>query len=156
MIFVTVGTQLPFPRLVREMNRIAGRICEPVIAQTCDDLEHYPNLIVEPYMNSERYSDVIEQARLVVAHAGIGTVLAARQAQVPVILVPRRAALGEHRNDHQQGTVRQLLGREGITGIWDTAKLEELVRSDLPAPVMPNASGPALDGLMTTLRSYIG
>ena len=156
MIFVTVGTQLPFPRLVREMNRIAGQICEPVIAQTCDDLAVYQNLIVEPYMNSERYSDVIEQARVVVAHAGIGTVLAARQAQVPVILVPRRANLGEHRNDHQEGTVRQLLGRPGITGVWDTAKLAELVKSDVPAPDTHSVSGPALEGLVTTLRSYIG
>lgn len=156
MIFVTVGTQLPFPRLVREMNRIAGSLCEPVIAQTCDDLEDYPNLIVEPYMNSERYNDVIEQARIVVAHAGIGTVLAARQARVPVILVPRRAALGEHRNDHQQGTLRQLLGREGITGVWDVSKLGDLVKGDHSGLIDPTVSRPSLDGLVTTLRSYIG
>ncbi|MEM7470462.1 MAG: glycosyltransferase [Pseudomonadota bacterium] len=156
MIFVTVGTQLPFPRLVAEMNRLAGRTCEPVIAQTCHDLTPYPNLIVEPFMNSERYTDVIEQARLVVAHAGIGTVLAARQAHVPLILVPRRVSLGEHRNDHQEGTVRQLLGRDGITGVWDTAKLEGLIKSDLSLPETPTVSGPALEGLVTTLRSYIG
>ncbi len=154
MIFVTVGTQLPFPRLVREMNRIAGGLCEPVIAQTCEHAR-YPNLIVEPYMDAIRYGDVIERARLIVAHAGIGTVLAARQVGVPLILVPRRAELGEHRNDHQIGTVRQLVGRDGIQAIWDERKLARTVMNDHPPPPAI-VSGPELDGLVTTLRSYIG
>ncbi len=153
MIFVTVGTQLPFPRLVSEMDRIAGCICEPVIAQTCEDAT-YENLIVEPYMSAERYADVIERARIVIAHAGIGTIMAARQAGIPAILIPRRASLGEHRNDHQAGTVRQLIGREGITALWDTAKLEPMLLGTLPPPRAD--SGPSLDGLVTELRSYIG
>lgn len=157
MIFVTVGTQLPFPRLVLEMNRIAGGTCEPVVAQTCEDAP-YDNLIVEPYMSAERYADVIKRARIVVAHAGIGTIMAARQAGVPAILVPRRASLGEHRNDHQAGTVRQLIGREGITAVWDTTKLASMLVEglQLPSPASDQQSGPALDGLVTQLRSFIG
>ena len=154
MIFVTVGTQLPFPRLMQEMDRIAGRICEPVIAQTCDTTR-YMNMIVEPYMSSTRYNEVIERARLVVAHAGIGTVMAARQFGVPAILVPRRADLGEHRNDHQIGTIRQLIGREGIRAVWNPETLDEHVMEDLGAPALPTSS-PALDGLVTRVRSYIG
>lgn len=153
MIFVTVGTQLPFPRLMREMDRIAGRLCEPVIAQTCEDTR-YTNLIVEPYMSAARYNEVVERARIIVAHAGIGTVMAARQYGIPAILVPRRADLGEHRNDHQIGTVRQLLGREGIRAVWNPETLDEYLTEDF-APPLPG-SGPALDGLVTRVRSYIG
>jgi len=138
-MFVTVGTQLPFPRLIEAMDKIAGRICEPVIAQT-----HLPtrcgNMIVEPQMNAARYSSVLSRARLVVAHAGI--------------ILPRRADLGEHRNDHQQGTARQMLGHEGITAIWSEQKLDALIHHSFEAP-MPHAA-PALDGLVDGLRSFIG
>lgn len=153
MIFVTVGTQLPFPRLIEAMDKIAGRMYEPVIAQT-----HLPtrckNMIVEPQMNAARYSKVLARARLVVAHAGIGTIMAAREAGTPLIVLPRRADLGEHRNDHQQGTARQMLGHEGITAIWKEQKLEALLHHSFEPPV-PHAP-PALDGLVSGLRNFIG
>lgn len=153
MIFLTVGTQLPFERLVQAMDGVAGTMCEPVIAQTGTP-SRCLNLIVEPTMSASRYLRVLTQARVVVAHAGIGTVLAAQDVGVPVILVPRRAELGEHRNDHQIGTVRALIGRRGITGVWDTKALGQLVRQELEAPVV--TSGPALDRLVSRVRTFIG
>lgn len=153
MIFVTVGTQLPFPRLIEAMDAYAEDLFEPVVAQTAEDTQ-CDNLIVEPFMSVERYSKVIGQARLVVAHAGIGTVLAARDAGVPLILVPRRTELGEHRNDHQCATVRELMGRRGITAVWDTSDLGDLLSKDLTGPL--GGVAPALDGLVSELRSFIG
>ncbi len=153
MIFVTVGTQLPFPRLIDAMDRLAARISEPVLAQTgvvCTAR----NLIVEPVMSEERYRTVLGLSRLVVSHAGIGSVIAARDAQKPIILVPRRAELGEHRNDHQIGTVRELVGRQGLQAVWDTDELADLVTQEFTPPVA--ASGPALDGLVSRLRNFIG
>ena len=153
MIFVTVGTQLPFERLIQAMDRHAASLVEPVVAQTAEHCR-CNNLFVEPFMSAERYAKVIEEARLVVAHAGIGTVLAARDAGVPVILVPRRAELGEHRNDHQAATVRQLMGRDGITTVWDPEDLGPYLRKDLSNPL--GNVPPALDGLVSELRSFIG
>ncbi len=152
MIFVTVGTQLPFPRLIEAMDEIAGRLYEPVIAQTYAPTT-CKNMIVEPQMNGTRYSDVLARARLIVAHAGIGTIMAAREASIPLIVLPRRASLGEHRNDHQQGTARQMLGHEGITAIWSEDKLEELLDYNFEPPV--SHAPPALDGLVSGLRSFI-
>lgn len=153
MIFVTVGTQLPFPRLIEAMDDIAGRLYEPVIAQT-----HLPtqckNMIVEPQMNGTRYADVMARARLIVAHAGIGTIMAAREASIPLIVLPRRADLGEHRNDHQQGTARQMIGHEGITAIWSEDKLEEMLHQSFEPPL--SHAPAALDGLVNGLRSFIG
>jgi hypothetical protein len=33
--------------------------------------------------------------------------------------MPRKAALGEHRNDHQMATAKWLNGRTGIVVAWD-------------------------------------
>ena len=41
---------------------------------------------------------------LVVAHAGMGTVITAGEHGKPIVLLPRRAPLGEHNNDHQADT----------------------------------------------------
>lgn len=153
MIFVTVGTQLPFPRLIEAMDAIAGHISEPVLAQT-GAICAANNLIVEPVMSEDRYRRVMGLARVIVSHAGIGTVIAARDAEKPLILVPRRAELGEHRNDHQLGTVRELIGRQGVKVVWNTDDLAELVTQEFVPPVA--ASGPALDGLVSRLRSFIG
>ncbi|WP_298294689.1 glycosyltransferase [uncultured Litoreibacter sp.] len=153
MIFVTVGTQLPFPRLVDAMDKIAGQLLEPVVAQTFD-AHKCRNLIVEPMIPAERYGRVVSRARLVVSHAGIGTVLAARDVGTPVVLVPRRAELGEHRNDHQMSTVRELVGRSGITPIWNTDRLGEAIAQ--PVDLLDQPSNPTLDDLVSRLRSFIG
>ena len=50
----------------------------------------------------------IEQADLVIAHAGIGSALAALNAGHCPILLPRRSALGEHVDDHQIGIAAHL------------------------------------------------
>src|SRR6185503_3524674 len=51
---------------------------------------------------------------LVVAHAGMGSVITAGEHGKPIVLLPRRAGLGEHTNDHQVDTARWLRGRPGL------------------------------------------
>jgi UDP-N-acetylglucosamine transferase subunit ALG13 len=50
----------------------------------------------------------MREATAIVAHAGIGSVLAALELGKPILVLPRRASLGEHRNDHQMATARAL------------------------------------------------
>ena len=48
----------------------------------------------------------LRKAAGIVAHAGTGTIIAALQLGKPVLVLPRRADLGETRNDHQFATAR--------------------------------------------------
>lgn len=114
MIFATVGTQLPFPRLMEYLEEIGSDVGEPIVAQTCDADRRYANIESHAHLAPEEYSQMFRNASCVVAHAGIGTILTARKLAKPLILVPRRAALGEHRNDHQLATARQLATRLGL------------------------------------------
>ena len=61
----------------------------------------------------------MEEADVVVAHAGAGSALAALTAGRVPVLVPRRAAFGEHVDDHQQLIARDLSGR-GLA-VWSEA-----------------------------------
>ncbi len=50
---------------------------------------------------------MFEQAEIIVAHAGMGTIITAVEFKKPLVVMPKRAALGEQRNEHQLATVRE-------------------------------------------------
>ena len=53
------------------------------------------------------YRNTFERAQLVVAHAGMGTIITAVELGKPLIVMPKLASLGEQRNEHQLATVRE-------------------------------------------------
>jgi UDP-N-acetylglucosamine transferase subunit ALG13 len=154
MIFATVGTQLAFPRLMRILDDIAGRRGLEVFAQTCEPDLALQHLKGKASLHPGEFAEAFQNARVIVAHAGIGTILSAKQYGKPLILFPRRASLGEHRNEHQLATVEQMRGRTGLYVAEDAGALEALlVRDDLsPAD---NAPSPGRAPLVAFLRDYI-
>ncbi|MCA0942148.1 glycosyltransferase family 28 protein [Salipiger pacificus] len=157
MIFATVGTQLPFPRLIDALNAIAPRHGEPVIAQVGASLtEHWANLDARRTLAPQEFSALFSEARVVVSHAGIGSILSARRFGKPLILFPRRAALGEHRNDHQMATVRHVKGLRGVHVAFEQGELERLLLAPgLESAGEDSAPSPAHQALIERLHSFI-
>lgn len=158
MIFVTVGTQLPFPRLIDAMNALAPDIGEPVIAQTsasdANGAARWRALEVRPHLTPPEYEALFTRARLIVAHAGMGSILSAQLWHKPLVIMPRRHALGEHRNDHQMATARHFRDRPGIHVAWTADDLGPLLRApDLGAA--RQVVSPELEALVTRLRDFI-
>lgn len=154
MIFVTTGTQLPFPRLISAMDALAPKLGEEVIAQVGPDTQTRQHIEVHPSLPPSRFAELFGAARVVVAHAGIGSILSAKQMQRPIVLVPRKYALGEHRNDHQFATAREIEGRPGYYVAWETSALLGLLRqTNLDVP--EQRSGQASESLIQTLRAFI-
>ena len=154
MIFVTVGTQLPFDRLIAAVNRVAADLDEPVIAQIGDaNPRDYPNLDARRLLTPAEFRNLFVEARVVVGHAGIGTLLSAYRHQKPFITMPRRGSLGEHRNDHQIATARQIADTPGVTVVETT---EDLKRA-LAEPVTPVQLGGGVprEKLANRLRDFI-
>lgn len=154
MIFVTTGTQLSFPRLIGAMNDLGPGLGEEIIAQIGPDTGVYPNLKIVEHMTPAAFEEAFGTARIVVAHAGIGTILSSKRLGKPLVLVPRRHDLGEHRNDHQLATAREVEGRPGLHVAWDVTALPALLaRTDLaPTDNTPGTTYAALTGF---LKSYI-
>lgn len=91
-IFVTIGTQTPFERLVDWVKSCI---------ESSDELEvqDLGRLLPEGELEEKiRWADVV------VAHAGIGTLIKVRKMGKPLVMVPRLASFGEQRNDHQRET----------------------------------------------------
>ncbi|MCZ8158506.1 MAG: glycosyltransferase [Rhizobiaceae bacterium] len=114
MILVTVGTQLPFDRLVKYMDTIAAEIDEEVVAQIGKTTYAPKSMRFYERLSPVEFDELGRAARIIVSHAGIGTILSARRYGKPIVVVPRLALHGEHRNDHQIATCEQLIGVAGI------------------------------------------
>jgi UDP-N-acetylglucosamine transferase subunit ALG13 len=154
VILVTVGTQLPFDRLIRIVDAAAPTLAEPVIGQTGAGRYRPVHMEAHATMDPAAFEVLLQQARVIVAHAGIGTVLMAQKHRRPIILFPRDAALGEHRNDHQAATVSALEDRPGIYVARDGQQLLALLDRRLEPPPRVVAN-PMLDRLNGALRDYI-
>lgn len=154
MIFATVGTQLPFPRLIDALDALAPRLGEPIIAQVGSSTGTWPHLDVRPSLTPAEFEETFRAARVVVAHAGIGTILSARKLGKPLVLLPRRHALGEHRNDHQLATAKQVAALPGMHVAWEADALADLLASDSLRPAS-QARSPSHAALIARLRDFI-
>lgn len=154
MIFVTVGTQLPFPRLIDAMDRIAATADEKVVAQVGPEKGDWPNLEHSATLTPDQFEALFADARLIVAHAGIGTILSSKRHGKPLVVLPRRHALGEHRNDHQMATAKAIEALPGIHVAWEASDLAALAAaSDLePATDAPSPTG---ERLVARLAQFI-
>ena len=125
MIFVTVGTQLPFDRLVTAVDRWAGH-AQPVshVFAQIGPTDLQPSHIEwRDFIGPPECQRRMREADVIVAHAGMGTILSALELGKPLVVMPRRAALGEHRNEHQLATARWLAESGGVNVAFDEREL---------------------------------
>ncbi|WDA41841.1 glycosyltransferase [Erythrobacter sp. BLCC-B19] len=155
MIIVTVGMQLGFDRLIEAMDALAPRLGMPVIAQTGKGSYAPRNMEARVKIAPSEFETLVGEARLIVAHAGIGTVLTAARCQKPILLMPRRADLGEHRNDHQMATVGKLAGRPGIVVAADESELEARIAEGLALTDWTAVQSPTARQLHQALAAFI-
>lgn len=155
MILVTVGTQLPFDRLVKIVDCFAATSDRRFVAQigTGDYRPKHMEWITA--FEGTAFNDLFAQAEVVVSHAGIGTVLTARKFDKPLIVFPRRTDFGEHRNDHQLATVKQLQGQSGVYVAMAEQDLIAQMSGTLVAPSAGFIDTRSRDRLVSYLKAYI-
>ena len=155
MIIVTVGMQLGFDRLIKAMDALAPTLGMPVIAQTGEGSYQTHNMEARAKIASAGFEALLGDARLIVSHAGIGTVLTAARCAKPILLMPRRADLKEHRNDHQMATVRKLAGRPGIVVANDETELPARITDGLALTDFTAVQSPTARALHGALAAFI-
>lgn len=162
MIFLTVGTQLPFNRLVRAADQwAAANPGHTLFGQTCqlgpDDYtpQHFE---WAPHLSPADIDARFRDARLIVAHAGMGTLITALSLAIPILIMPRRAALGEQRNDHQLGTAARFGCKPGVTVAREEADVIRLMDAHhatnpgtRPAPIAAEAEPRLIAALRDTI-----
>jgi len=157
VIFVTVGTQLPFDRLIGLVDSWAKEhsTVELVIQSGSEGFKPL-NCERKEYVTPVEWERLFSSAELVVSHAGMGTIIKCIDAGKPLIVMPRKASMNEHRNDHQLATAGQLKGIENIV-VVDNKKELYMALDTPPKQITKGAvsSNDNLCMLINEIKSFI-
>lgn len=143
MIFLTVGSQMPFDRLVAAVDAWAARNDGNEVYAQIGDTHFKPKVIqFVRSLTPVQFVEKVMTSQLVVAHAGMGSILTALEHAKPLVLLPRRFDLKETRNDHQIATAKWLGQRAGIFAAESEADIGRLIELalDTASTVAPLAS----------------
>ena len=161
MILLTIGSHEPFDRLVETIDTwCTTRDCgNRVFGQITEHAGYVPSSFQTVAMlDPIEYRERCQTAELIVSHAGMGSIITAMSLGKPILVMPRRAHLGETRNDHQYATATRFRDHPSVYVAMDErelpAVLDALLNSDsiscgsaIPAFAQPH--------LIETLRSFI-
>lgn len=104
LIFVTVGSRsYPFDRLFIKLDELfdKGILKDEVFAQIGTSTYKPRNFKYKDFISQEEFSELINNADIVVSHGASGSIMKALNARKKVIAVTRLAKYGEHIDDHQ-------------------------------------------------------
>jgi len=104
MILVLLGTfQIEFPRplIVIEQLMQEGKLREEVIVQNGFTNFTSSLLDLRPFMSAEELDKLYQEARIIITHAGTGSLMKGIKMGKKVISIPRLKKYGEHIDDHQ-------------------------------------------------------
>jgi UDP-N-acetylglucosamine transferase subunit ALG13 len=156
MIFVTVGTQGQFDRLIRTVDEWAGvRGRADVFAQTGPSDYQAEHIRAEPFIDPTEFRKRVESASLMVAHAGMGSIITALELGKQIIVMPRRAILGEHRNDHQLATAKRFAEQGRIIVALDETELVDKLDQVEFFDAAERLGAQASSHLVDTIRAFI-
>lgn len=133
MIFATVGThQDGFPRMLTALESLPLADGEELVVQQGHGAPPANATRAEAFLPFPSMAELFASARVVVTHAGVGSILLATRAGHTPIVVPRLARNGEHVDDHQVELARALERDGRVVVCWDAAQLPQLVASVPP------------------------
>ena len=160
MIFASVGSMLPFDRLVMAVDEwAAANPSEEVFLQIGRgeyEPKHAPFVRMMPHTEYRRRLD---ECDLFVAHVGMGSILQSLETRKQLLMLPRLAALKEHTTDHQLHTAARFRDVEGLLIVDDVAELQGAMSRLLREPLAPSdgisrfATQPLIDNVSAFLTA---
>lgn len=123
-VFVSVGTHpQPFDRLLREVDRLAGRKGWEFFAQAGNSGYRPKNFPFRKFLDEREFQERISEASLVISHGGAGTIINCLRQGKRVLVVPRLRRFGEHTNDHQVDLAEALAAEGKVVAVMEMSGL---------------------------------
>ncbi len=147
---------MPFDRLVSAVDRWAGQMGRnDVFAQVGDSSLSPEHIQSTPRLHPTEFRSKMREAELIISHAGMGSILTALEFDKPILVLPRRGAMRETRNDHQVATAKWLEEQGRVSVAMDehelVLRLNALDGFAPPGQIQRWAS----DELLTAVRDFI-
>lgn len=100
--FVSIGNaKQHFSRLLNAVEKNIVLLPKPILIQRGHTPFESTQCDVVDFVNMDQFSSIVQQAEVLIFHAGAGSVLHAIKAGKLPIIMPRSMSLNEHVNDHQ-------------------------------------------------------
>lgn len=131
MIFVTVGSQkFQFNRLLKEIDELIENkvINEEVFAQIGVSDYKPQNYKYKEFVTQDEFNKYLDEARLIITHAGTGVIVNAIKKGKKVIGIPRLSKFGEHVDDHQIQLLNEFANMNLIETCIDEKELKEKIQ----------------------------
>lgn len=130
MIFITVGTQFGFDRLIEAIDKAvsSGLIAEEIFAQIGLGDYKPKNFKYVDMLDKQQFEDKISQADAIISHAGVGSIITALEKSKPMLVMPRLKQYGELVNDHQSATARKFEELGHVLAAYDVGQLPEKIK----------------------------
>lgn len=144
MILILLGTQdKPFERLLKEVDKLKkeGTIKDKVIAQAGCTTFDSKEIETFDFKSKEEIEELIDKAKFIITHAGVGTMVECLSKNKKIIVVPRLKKYGEHTNDHQLQITKEFANKNYIIPLYNVKKLKgeiEKVKTFKPAKYTSN------------------
>jgi UDP-N-acetylglucosamine transferase subunit ALG13 len=152
MIYVTVGNHnAPFNRLLKWVDTIVPDLSDDIIWQVGVSTFRPQVGKAFRFCTSHEQMQYIQDARVVVTHGGVGSIIDIAKGSRPAVVVARLAAYGKHLNNHQTELASALYER----GIITYARDQQSLRAALLNPALPVAAINLPNDLIGVLRQAI-
>jgi beta-1,4-N-acetylglucosaminyltransferase len=152
MILVTVGTHTEgFERLVKAMDRIAFETGEEVVIQR--GATRYTPQAARwfDFAPASEMARLSREARVIVSHAGSGSILTSLSYGKPLIVMPRLKKYGEHMDDHQLELTNALSEAGRLLVALEADDLPARLAEALTFKPRPSERGRLLEALQRTV-----
>jgi UDP-N-acetylglucosamine transferase subunit ALG13 len=129
MIFLTVGTEFPFNRLLKAVDDHLERslYTEEVYAQIGVSQYKPCNMEWIDFLDRDNFEKRIIDSSTVISHAGIGTIIDCLYYKKPLVVFPRLKEYGEIVNDHQLLTAKKFEAMRYIIVAYDIMDLPNCI-----------------------------
>jgi UDP-N-acetylglucosamine transferase subunit ALG13 len=144
VILVSVGTQLPFDRLIQAVDGWAQDNSRTDVVGQIGPARYAPRAMrCFPFIEHNQFQELQRECSLMVSHAGMGSLISALEMGKPIIILARDHRRNEHRNGHQLATLGQFRNYPGVYAANDEDHVRELLdRADelTAAPLIDTAA----------------
>jgi UDP-N-acetylglucosamine transferase subunit ALG13 len=156
MIFLSVGTQLPFDRLIRAVDNWAAETGNKDVIAQIGPSDFKPRCIeCVQFLSPEEFRSLQGKARVMIAHAGMGSIVTALEFGKPIVIMPRDHSKGEHRNNHQMATAQRFLETPGVYVAMDEIELSAKLNDLGSLEAASSMSSKAPEAFTGKLKDYI-
>lgn len=149
---------MPFDRLMMALDNWAGSSPSPttILAQTGSTKFRPKHMRAVESLTPAAFREAVKAATVIVAHAGMGSVLTALEFGKPLVVLPRLGAMQETRNDHQVATARWLSTKPGIFVAMTDSELGDAINRARAQARQTDAISPfATPALLNALKTFI-